>query len=291
MHFKLRCLALLTLSLLFSCKKEVERIVVQDRQYSWAAARPFSGLNNVFLGMGKGPDGLYLQQPGGFLTIEQVRGRVEYQQYLPPISSDVNVRLLIGPNFFVTYHDSLVTIIPNKHVVTSQYYRDIHLRRLDRQANQVRPGIYAHFNMGAINASSYLLFGYLNDNLYLDNQVHFVLAQVPPFNSADLFPIPITTRVITIPILGYPATPSYPTLITAIDNYFLVDCGNQGVYRIEQNGNYRQVLSGRRYFVESFYKWHGRVYAHTGDLQLGISDDDGLTWKFSAGAPPNFRFK
>jgi hypothetical protein len=290
MPFTLRYLAFISLCLLFSCKKEVEKIVVQDRQYSWTSATPSTGLYNVFVGMGKGPDGLYLQQPGGFLALEQQQGGVAARQNLLAITADVNARVPIGSNFFVTFVDSLVTIIPNKYIVAGQYYRDIHLRRLDRRARLVPKGYYPYFKMGAINANSYLLFSYLTDDLFTDSQMHLLLAQVPPVNPGDLFPQPLPApRVITIPIVGYNSYPSYPTLITAIDNYFLVDCGNQGVYRIEQNGTYRQVLN-RAYGVETFYKWQGKVYAHTATSQLGISDDDGLTWQFKSGTSSILRF-
>ena len=290
MSFKLHYLAFAALSLLFACKKEVERIVVQDRQYSWTSANKSAGIYNVFMGMGKGPDGLYLQQPGGFLTLEQQQGSVKEQQYLLAITTDVNARVPIGPNFFVRFIDSTVNIIPNKHIVTGQYYRDIHLRRLDPRARLVPKGYYPHLKMGAISANGYLLFSYLTDNLFSDSQMHLVLAQVPAINPGDLFPQPLPTpQVITIPVLGVGTFPSYPILITAIDNYFLVDCGYQGVYRIEQTGAYRRV-SSTTYGAETFYKWKGKVYAHTASSQLGISDDDGLTWQFKSGAGGILRF-
>jgi hypothetical protein len=274
----LRYMLLGAATLLSACKKEVEKIVVQ---YSWRPAVQYAGNLNIFLGMGQGPDGLYLQQPGSFLTVEQSGGRVRSQLYTAPVTSDVNVHLPIGPNFFVTYYDSMLTVVPNKHIVTGQYYRDIRLKRLDPQARQVLPASYSYMKFGVINQSSYFLFGYLTNNLYSDNAMHLVLAQVPPFTQpAQFVPLPIPTpQVISIPFAGYPTNPSYPTYIAAIDNYFMVDCGNQGVYRIEENGSYRRVLSGRQ-SVTAFYKWKGRVYAHTSDGRIGFSDTDGLSWQF-----------
>jgi len=272
-------------AVLGACKKEVEKIVVQDRQYSWRPAVQYAGTLNIFLGIGQGPDGLYLQQPGSFLTLEQSGGRVVEQLYTAPVTSDVNVHLPIGPNFFATYidHDSVVYVIPNKYATTSQFFRRIHLKNLDPQARQVAAPGYSFMQTGVINPSSYLLVGYLTNYLYNDNAMHLLLAQVPPFDRATQFaPLPLPTpRVITIPIVGYPAYPSYPTYLAAIDSYFLVDCGEQGVYRLEENGTYRQVLSGRQY-VTSFYKWKGRVYAHTSDGKVGISNNDGLTWQFNS---------
>ena len=80
-----------------------------------------------------------------------------------------------------------------------------------------------------------------------------------------------------------------PTYISAIDNYFLVDCGHRGVYRIEENGSYRQVLREQQY-VTAFYKWKGRVYAHTSDGRIGMSDDDGLSWRFVFLSSDGLRF-
>ncbi|MFD2718146.1 hypothetical protein ACFST9_05435 [Hymenobacter monticola] len=291
MLFKLRYLAFLSLSLLLSCKKEVEKIVVQDRQYSWAPTGQFTGFNNVILGIGQGPQGLYMQQPGAFTTLTLQQGRPVYQSYLAPVPTDVNVRLPIGPDFFVTYSDTTVTIIPTKDPVYGQAYQTIRLKRLDQRAQLVPKGYRSYFKMGAINVNRYLLFPYLTTNLFIDNQMHLVLAQVPTYDTTFGYPSqPMPTpRVITLPVAGYSLYPSYPTLITAIDNYFLVDCGNQGVYRIEQNGTYRQVLTNA-YGVETFYKWQGRVYAHMSTNQLGVSDDNGLTWQITSGASGILRF-
>ena len=271
------------ITLLSACKKEVEKIVVQGPQYSWLPTTQFAGTLNIYLSMGQGPSGLYLQQPGSFLTLEQANGQVVSQLYSAPVTSDVTIHLPIGPNFFVTYYDSVLTVIPNQHAVTGQYYREIYLKRLDPQAQQVLAPSYSFMKFGVINQDSYFLFGYLGVNLYIDSAMHLVLAQIPPFEQSTQFvPLPIPKpRVITIPIAGYQAAPSWPTYIAAIDNYFLVDCGNQGVYRIEEDGSYRQVLNDRQ-FVTAFYKWKGRVYAHTSDGKIGFSDDDGLTWQFNS---------
>ena len=291
MPFTLRYGWLAAILLLAACKKEeIEKIVVRDRQYSWAPAAPFSGFSNIILGIGKGPDGLYMQQPGAFTTLELRNGRGFFQEYAPPVSTDVRARLPIGSQYFVSYMGTNVTIIPNKQPVTGQYYQNIQLYRLDPQAQIVPMGYRSYFKIGAINANGYLLFGYLTRDMFLDSQMHLVLAQVPPFDATGSPSQPMPTpRVITIPIVGYNRYPAYPTQITAIENYFLFDCGSQGVFRIEQNGTYRQVLS-QEYGVETFYKWHGRVYAHMATNQLGISDDDGLTWNIASGASGILRF-
>lgn len=57
-----------------ACRKEVEKIVVQvqqvDRQYSWSPSKQLLGNFNILLGIGKGPGGLYFQQPIGFAALE-----------------------------------------------------------------------------------------------------------------------------------------------------------------------------------------------------------------------------
>ena len=69
MHF-VRCLLLSSCLLgTLACRKEVEKIVVQqvpvDRQYSWSPSKQLLGNFNILLGVGKGPGGLYFQQPTG----------------------------------------------------------------------------------------------------------------------------------------------------------------------------------------------------------------------------------
>jgi hypothetical protein len=49
-------------ALLSACKKEIEKIVVQDRQYSWTSDKGFTDSFGILLGAGKGPTGLYFQR-------------------------------------------------------------------------------------------------------------------------------------------------------------------------------------------------------------------------------------
>jgi hypothetical protein len=69
--------------LLSACKKEIEKIVVQDRQYSWSSDKRITDSFGILLGAGKGPTGLYFQQPVGFAALEnQGSGSLRYTQYL-----------------------------------------------------------------------------------------------------------------------------------------------------------------------------------------------------------------
>jgi len=80
---RINTLLLLSLILLgAACRKEIETIVVQDRQYSWTANKSFTDSFGILLGLGKGPTGLNFQQPGGFAALEgPAAGPLRYTQY------------------------------------------------------------------------------------------------------------------------------------------------------------------------------------------------------------------
>lgn len=278
-----------SLLLATACRKEVEKIVVQtqvvDRQYSWAPSRQLLGNFNILLGVGKGPNGLYFQQPTGFAALEQKgAGALTYTQYLYRGPTDILVRLPIGPDFFASYSaDSLVWLVPNVSPVTSPSGALIRLHQLDPQALRVQRNSYTFNKFGAIDKNNFLLFPY--ESAARDNQNHLVLAQVT--SSADSHPtLPrydVKPLLLTLPITGGIA-PYSPQLVAAIDDYFLVDCGTEGVFKLTERGQYRQVMPAYT-GVNAFFKTQGLVCATLDNQRFAVSHDDGESWQISSNGP------
>jgi hypothetical protein len=272
-------------------KKEVETLIVikeVERQYSWAPTKSLLGNFNILLGIGQGPNGLYLQQPTGFAALEQkTSGALTYTQYLYPSPTDLLVRLPIGPDFFVSYsNDSLVWLVPNVSPVTSPSGALIRLKQLDPQALRVQRNAYTFNKFGAINQHNVLLFPY--ESAARDHQNHLVLARVStgPYSSPTIPRYQVKAQLLTLPITGgiYPYS---PRLLTAIEDYFLVDCGTEGVFRISESGTVHQVLpaySG----VNAFYAWRGAIYATLDGNRFAVSQDKGQTWQLGNG--PDLRY-
>lgn len=290
MHF-VRCLLLSSCLLgTLACRKEVEKIVVQqvpvDRQYSWSPNKQLLGNFNILLGVGKGPGGLYFQQPFGFAALEpKISGALTYTQYLFRGPTDLLVRLPIGPEFFVNYFgDSLVQLVPNALPVMSGAGGYLRLHQLDPQALRVQRNAYTFNTFGVINAHNYLLFPY--ETTRRDNKNHLVLTHVTTA-SRDYPPkYTLQSRLVELPITSgiYPYAPQ---LLTAFEDYFLVDCGNEGVFKITEGGAVRQVLppySG----VDAFYAWQGAIYATLDNNRFAVSNDKGEHWQISTG--PDLRF-
>ncbi|OGX85331.1 hypothetical protein BEN48_14670 [Hymenobacter glacialis] len=74
--------------------------------------------------------------------------------------------------------------------------------------------------------------------------------------------------------------------LAAIDDYFLVNLGDAGIYKIKQDGTFRKVHPGA--IVDAFYKWNNVVYAPAEYNEILTSTDNGDTWLKSTGTPDQF---
>jgi hypothetical protein len=94
-----------------------------------------------------------------------------------------------------------------------------------------------------------------------------------------------TSQRIEIPI-SYLVASSYVRNIAAIDDYFLVNLVDAGIYKIKQDGTFRQVHSGA--LADAFYKWNNTVYAPVEYNRILTSTDNGDSWQLSTGTPDHF---
>ncbi|RZJ94082.1 MAG: hypothetical protein EOO60_03800 [Hymenobacter sp.] len=273
---------LVAAALLSACKKEIEKIVVQDRQYSWTSDKSFTDSFGILLGSGKGPTGLYFQQPVGFAALEgQLGGPLRYTQYASWGSGNLDKRYLIGPEFFVTYYDSVVSIIPNTQPVTAGAGGFIRLKQVDPRALYVEPNS-APFNcFAALDKNNYLLFPYESGRYDFKNRL--VLAHITTTSNIFSPNYDAQSKIIELPI-GQGYSGYKPQLISGIDDYFLVDCGSEGIFKITEDGNFRKVMpSNSNAFT--FFKWQGALWAGLGYSKLAVSTDNGDSWQISSGGP------
>lgn len=275
----------IVLTLASACKKEVE-IQVREvpKTYSWAETPHLTGLARVILGMGKDERALYLQSPSYLGVVAPGSlGQRYFLGYLSYLPADVNVRLPIAPTFLaVPQLDTLVALIRPTEPISSYSGTTIRLRQLDPRAQSTSyPGsLLQQTPFAAISAQNYLLFGYRSLTAANVPVLRLVLARVTLDNNQHL---QTQSRVLDFP--GSPAfdATSYVGTITAIDDYFLVDCGRNGGYKVRQDGTISRVYPEAQ--VATFYKWQGLIYAHTYRNMLLLSADEGETWRTFTNAP------
>lgn len=271
------------LLVLAACKKEVETIVVQqlvDKQYSWVAAGgpALTGTDKIILGLSKDAASLYLQQPGvlGRLT-PRPSGRLGYYQAaLPPLPTDLRVRVPFTADFFIgcrTGRDSVLAIGPTKDPVTSNYLNVIRLRQLDPLATSIETNYFDFWRFGAVSRDNYLLLSYNTSITFNDPVLRFVLAKVTP---QPYQPVQVQARVLTIP-RSITSSGAYVRWIAAIEDYFLVNCGTAGLFKIKQDGSVKQVYGYT--LSDACYKWQGKLYVIEEYSSLLRSSDDGETWQ------------
>jgi hypothetical protein len=282
MH-RINTLLLFSLLLLgAACRKEIETIVVQDRQYSWVADKSFTDSFGILLGAGKGPTGLYFQQSGGFAALEgQATGPLRYTQYVSWGSGNLTTRFLIGPEFLVSYYDTVVYLIPNTQPVTSRAGGRIRLKGIDPRALYVEPNANPFNPFAALNKNNYLLFPYESGRNDFKNRL--VLAHITTTSGLNYPIYTAQSQIVELPITqGYNGYKPY--LLASFDDYFLVDCGTEGVFKITETGSFRKVLPNNSE-ASDFFKWQGVLWARLGDNKLAISTDNGNNWQPTTSGP------
>jgi hypothetical protein len=305
LYFRLG-LGFLLLGGLSACKKEKE-LVPTDKVYSWSEVKQVPGAQKIILGMSADANSVYLQEASFFGAITPIAsGRNGlsfpsgyYSLAYSNLPSDINVHIPMGPRFFATplrgAGDSTLVLYPNTAPVTSIPYNPdgssagsyIRLRVLDKQATRYIPNEVNSFSrFGGINSNDYLLFGYQTSTVD-DTNLHFVLVR-GVVDALHNYALATDARTIRIPI----STPAgYIRSITAIDDYFLVDCAVVGLFKVEQDGSYQQVYNAPT-TITSFYKWQGTVYGvefFNGSAIL-TSTDNGDSWQRHTGIPSYFRY-
>ncbi|RZJ94083.1 MAG: hypothetical protein EOO60_03805 [Hymenobacter sp.] len=284
-----------------ACKKEVEKIVVQevDKKYSWVEVKQLYGAQRFIMGMAKDANSLYLQQPSWFGVLtpspsaptHSLYGYGYYGVSAGPVStlvlpSDVRTRIPLGSNFFAYPYrsDSVLIAFPTAPPLIQNQGAEIHLRRLDPTATTFtisKNDIPLPF--GAVNSTDYLLVNYTTTAGYTDPLLHFTLSKINvPFGG-----VTASTRLVSVPLQN---TGNYAgfTTVAAVDDYFLANAFNQGIYKIKSDGTARQVFGAAA--IVGYYKWQGIVYAVEGNGSKAVitSTDNGETWRRQTGVPNYF---
>jgi hypothetical protein len=299
-------LGLLLLGGLSACKKDKE-LVPTDKVYSWSEIKQVPGTQKIILGMSTDANSVYLQEASFFGAITPLpagrNGLVfptgYYSLALSGLPSDINIRIPLSPRFFATplvgAGDSTLILYPNTNPVSSMPTSSngavagsyVRLRVLDKLATRYVPnGVNSFMQFGGINNNDYLLFGYQTSTIN-DTNLHFVLVK-GVIDALHNYTLATAARTLSIPI----STPAgYIRSITAMDDYFLVDCAAVGLFKVRQDGTYQLVYNAPT-TVTTFYKWQGTLYGvefFNGSAIL-TSTDNGNSWQRHTGIPSYFRF-
>jgi len=283
-----------TLAVTTACKKEVEKIVVQEveKPTSWVASPGLYGTSSVIIGMSKTPSALLLQSPFFLNIISPLPGSPTYRQfgYVGRIGAglpqNVYLRMPFSPVFFASTQsaqDTIVTLVPTDAPVANSYRTYIRLRQVDPQATSItanRPTSGLPF--GAINRHNYLLFSYRSNSAKIG--INFILTKVTRQPAGNLVAQPQRVRIdLPLALMG-----SQVQWIKAIDDYFLAGCEDAGLYKIREDGSVTPVFTAPT-LTTTCYQWQGTVYAPGADGSVLVSTTDGETWQRYQGMPQLLR--
>ena len=283
---------------LMGCRKEVEKIVVQDKTYSWAEVKQLSGSQKIIIQMTQDVASLYLQQAGylgrltplpGALGPERPGYYQATQELFQPLPYDLKNRIPMNAAFYLKPlpgNNLVLRAYPTTYLPPSNMPADIDLRRLDPAAVEFS-NLWASpfFAFGAISRNNYALVGYTTAPA--DRVMRLVLSRLSLDSGVPTGPVTVTSRVLTVPLPN-----AYPYTIAAIDDYFLVNVINYGIYKINEQGIVKLVVEAPGTAMRSFLKHKGTLYAINNDRQKGVytSTDDGETWQLRIGIPDFFAF-
>ena len=263
------------------CKKEIETQIKEvERQASWTEVPSLYGLSRVIMSTGTDGEAIYLQQPNAFTRLLSQKPLKGLVMTSGPLPSDVNVRLPFGRDFFAyPYTDTSLIICRNREPLNSEFY--FNLRRFDPAARRFDTHFFNLSKCMAINQNNYLLVPY--ENKRPDNAFTFVLAAVQP-GALGSGPIKAYVGPVVIPRPSFSG--AYLRYLVAIDDYFLASFGDGGIYKIKQDGTFRQVYGAST--VDAIYKWNNTLYGPIEYGEIVTSTDNGETWVKSSGTPQQF---
>lgn len=310
----IKILSAVSLLTTVACTKEVEKIVVQDKVYSWAEVKHLINYQRNVLRVVPGTNTLNLQVISRFEVLSPIPGTAEkttngyYTGFgrtqsrtwaFDPLPWDVRNAVPMNANFYANPNgyddvvsDTVLTIYPTKFFDRGTRLR---LRKLNPAATRFENSlISSRYPFGAINRNDYLLCGYRTSD-QTENAFHLVLSKLVNTATTGITSttLPGTTqvdsRLIRIP------TPNRSQLsfktFWAVDDYFLVWCDGYGLFKINEDGSFQQVNGT---FTQAtgpinptaIFKWKGIVYALQNGGTIWTSANDCASWQRLDGFNP-----
>ena len=280
-----------------ACTKEVEKIVVQDKEYSWAEVRQLSGSQKVIVQMTQDPASLFLQQLGYLGRLTPLPGALgptrpgyysAVSQVYQPLPYDLRNRIPMNAAFYlkpVPSSEAIVRAFPTTYMPPDNMPADLDLRKLDPSATAIynlRASPY--FAFGAISRNNYSLVGYTV--AVAGPFMHLALSRLSLDSGVPTGPVTITSQKLTVPLPN-----NLPYTITAVDDYFLVNVLSEGLYKVTESGAVRKITGSPPTAIKSYYKHQSVLYAindANGQKSIYSSADNGETWQQRSAVPGYF---
>ena len=267
----------LTLILAFSCKKKTEIVEIPvDKKYSWTEIKRFTGTERIFLSSGSSSNAIYFQQPFYFTELKNQNfntGITVYDAFLP---SDINIRIPISSNFSAfPFSDSILRILNNLEPNVSQSGGYFNLKKIDPSLTGIQKYYNTLFKSMSINNNGTLILSYYTNRPL--QPLSFMLFKIKT-NASYPYVDTLYSKVVSIPRTSIDA---YVRHISAINDYFLLDLSDNGIYKVNEDGTFKKVYSSAT--VDAFYEWQGKVYAHAEWDRLLISSDNAGNWQEFSG--------
>ena len=262
------------------CKKKIEiREVPVGIKNSWTEVSSFTGTEKVILSSATGANAVYFQVPFYFAEAKGIDpGSTTF--YAATLPTNVDLRFPISPRFFAypyNFNDTAIYIRSNANPISTPRGGYFNLRELDPSATKVQWRFSNLFKCMAINKNEVLLVSY--ENQRAAHPFTFYLFSIKVLNTypyIDTF----YTKPVVIPKTS---VGGYVRYIQSINDYFLVEISDEGIYKIKQDGSFSRVYQPT--IIDAFYEWQGKVYAHAEWDKVLVSTDNAESFQAYSGIP------
>ena len=271
--FKL-LIAITFLNMILSCSEKIVTVEV-EKEYSWKEVTRLTYRDKIIINSGRSENNIYFLAPGYLININLNNGvnttsvshmlmeanlnnvlPIKNDCYVNISSTDFyfeiyNVKKKIGRPYLLTTFDSTITQVLYPALVD-------HERYLINDNNVVMVHYRSKESSDYLN---FLLIGFAETNdIWHPLDTSFVhLVKIPKA-------VPFDNRLSTF---------------FAIDDYYILEIQEQGLYKVEESGNFSLVYPGS-HAIKNLFKFNGIIYGfehYYGDMYK--STDDGINWSKS----------
>ncbi len=265
--------------LVLSCTTEkiVTVEVEVEKENSWKEVTRFTREDKIIINTSRDENGIYFQQPGYMTAYRLKNGKIELNQYIKSLLTyDIYNKLPLNSNYMpIPYRDSLISLTIKDDFVSSDYSSTLFLKRIDTSFHKIAYP-WMREEIMVINNNGVLLIHYYDKNGAKSNYKFFLIG-VGINKSKYPFIYTTFTKIVEIEKSVKGLVGHQLIYFASIDDYFIIDLGDDGVYKMYQDGNFKKVIDGYSGF-NFVYKYNNVLYAAVEPQDLYKSFDNGDSW-------------
>lgn len=269
-------LAVTFLNMILSCSEKIVTVEVEkevDKQFSWKEVTYFTREDKIIVNTSRDENRIYFQQLGSLTYYSLRNNQSEIKSYYGfSLPYDTRIKLPIKSYYMpapAPLRDS-VLILYGFNPIGSDYSNAINLKKIDTVFYKIAyPWIKDEIMV--INNNGVLLIHYY-DNNGMNSNYKFILLGVKHSSNHPFIDTTFTHKVEI-----ERKENSYLRFMKSFADYFIIDLGDDGVYKMYQDGSYKKVMNEFE-ILNYIYKYNNILYAYSELNSIYQSNNDSDSW-------------